>query len=340
MENMPMRQQTNQILKSTNNPVEQTTHSNQLSIHKQDGFTLIELMFAGSIAIILIGAVFAFMLNAQKESTAIKDKGSRVFDFLTLKKQLAQPLSLRGSKDFGDNINMLRPCLMGGATPTCTQDCCKTGQANDFMFLDPNDNNPDLTKRRKLTGTPAAPVRYRADGQICDAQTPANQCVFQVSTTFKAQCTSDDATVTECDHAYLITINLDIKGAATAGPTVRSEKVSLTHFVAKNYPPTISKTDPDVTPGLTLNKSESKKIKVTVDAGSPTETQQGMFFDTCTSSNPAVATVKCYAILGGVGTIMLEAKNAGTTSISVNINDGQFENLTSALKQFTVTVQP
>jgi type II secretory pathway pseudopilin PulG len=308
------------------------------------GFSLVEVMFATSISIVVIGAVFSFMLMAGNNQINLRNKSQQIYELLTLKKQLVSSVALLSGKDLVINQNDLRPCLEGGPTPICAANCCTDGRdgvARDFVLLDKNDTNPDITKRRQLTGTRAAPVYYRADGSPCDMAATPTLCIYRIFSTFKASCSNEaDSVLTVCDHAYLLNIELNIESIAVSGPGVRSEKVLLTHFVEKNYAPSIGLVADQI-----LSISAGKQfISISTDAGSATEGSQDLYFETWTSSNPAVVKVEPYAILdvisGKSGTVRLEPLTVGTSNITLIINDGQRTNNLSAPRVFKITVIP
>ncbi|MCM2278083.1 MAG: type II secretion system GspH family protein [Oligoflexia bacterium] len=293
---------------------------------RESGFTLIELLIAfgvlGAISLIML----SMMTNLQSEVKRLRDKSDRTLSSYYIDQIVTNQDGVRTSADLLPANADLKACVLGGASGSCTSNCCVGGQAKDFILLDPRDLNPDPAARARLSGTTATPLAYAADGTLCQSGT----CAYTIGTSFTARCPGG---VSSCDHAEHLIVNIFQKTLGV-NPLIKSQDRSLIYFVNLNYQPFLA---PIADQSISLGSSPT--INVYGNSGHPSEVQN-FLFDTCVSSAPAIVRLTCYGFVNGMGSIKIEGLQLGTANITLTINDAGSSNNISPPSTFTVTVIP
>ncbi len=299
--------------------------------NNEHGFSLMEILVALAIVAFLLSLMFLPQLGLQKTILQGQKKSEAVLKLNNIKtKILLTSDSLTSSSLVLPENDRLCPCTQGGnfkvnGNPVCTLTSCTSNVESGFSFYDPNPNTPG-----KLTGPPTNPVYYNMDGQLCSQlQDPETNCGYKMMTSFRAHCPGNFAS---CDHADYLVLILDIQPTAAFASEMAPEKTYYTYTVPLNYPPQIA-----TVPAQTLTHPETRKIAITADPGDPTEVQN-FIFEKCESSNPSVATVRCYKFVNSVAQILVTSQSPGTTQIRLQINDTSPSNSLSDISTFNVTV--
>lgn len=294
----------------------------------------------GNILVYLLGMmafisvmVFQFTSTASlylEEVQSVKKIRGRNFAMAQTQKMLSTTKSLAESARFLPLNNPLRACLEGGPDATCTENCCQGGVEQGFYFKDPLDTAAQIENKRNLSGPANAPVYYKADGSICNPSLLGNLggCVYGLISTFIAQCPGSAST---CDHAEHLEIKVLMKPRDEFS-RIKEKPYFAYYFPKVNYPPVMP-----VLGDQALKVSIPQTIPVTGDSGHPSEVQN-FKFEQCVSGDASIVKVTCQAFLGGVGQIVLEPLAPGTTTVTLQLNDGGLTNFLSKPYTFNVAV--
>ena len=311
-----------------------------MRLSEKPGF--LKLNSKGSVMVYLLALVifiaalaFSFAGTAKlyiDDMQSMKRFRGRAFSLNQIQKMLSTTKSLSESARFLPQNNALQVCLEGGANGTCTENCCEGNIEQGFSFKDPLDTAPQIEMKRTLSAPPGSPVYYKADGGVCLSaqQGSLSGCAYGLTSTFIAQCPGGTAS---CDHAEHLQIKVQMKPLGSFSQIKEKEFVSY-YFPKVNYQPVVP-----VIGDQTLTVSVPVSIPMTGDPGHPSEVQN-FKFEQCVSSNAAIVKVQCLAFAGGVGQIVLEPLAVGTTTITLQINDGGLTNFLSKASIFNVVVSP
>lgn len=292
------------------------------------GMSLVEITVVMGTLILLTMGITSIIMVVSKHVKTTENSTQRNLTIFGISKTLAVSNTIKLSSQLLPQNEKLFACVLGGATSTCASNCCNHNESFEFYGLDPTGIIPNPTDRKKITGITGSSVNYSLSGDSCNPSLAfPNGCAYQLVTSATSYC---PAAVANCNHAEYLSINLEVK--PYAGYSIKPQIIKLVHFVNLNYKPTI----PPVA-AQTLNVSEIRNISITPNPGFPLEPAT-FFFSKCDSSNPAVATVKCYGFIDGRGTITIEGKAPGNVNITLQVNDTQEENFLSDDMIFPITV--
>ncbi|MCM2322852.1 MAG: type II secretion system GspH family protein [Oligoflexia bacterium] len=292
--------------------------------NRRAGFTLIEILIAFGVLGTLSLIMLTLMTNLQKDVRRLRDKGDRSLASYYLDQVITTQDGVRSSAELLPANEALRACVIGGAVGACTSDCCKANIDHEFILLDPRDLNSDPAARAKLSGKTSAPLSYNLDGTVCQSST----CAYSIGTAFNAHCPGG---ATECDHAEHLVVKIAQK-PLSAGAFVKTSDRSLIYFVNVNYRPFIAPIA-----GQALAIGAKATVQVLGNSGHPSEVEN-FVFDRCESSATSIVKLTCYGFVNGGGTVQIEGLAAGTSTITLSINDGQPTNNISPAISFVVTV--
>lgn len=143
------------------------------SASNQKGFTLTELVIAlglGSITMMSLMAVMSLQTNASQRIRAVDARDALV----DLVKRHANGIGIRASARQVQNA-ALKDCI--------DQVVCKSLEENPVALFPPNGS------LEPVSGSPAEPRRYNVAGAPCAlGSAPSSYCVFEIITTYRAQC--------------------------------------------------------------------------------------------------------------------------------------------------------
>jgi Type II secretory pathway, pseudopilin PulG len=290
-------------------------------LRTQRGFSLIQALIAAAILAIFVAAFSDLLMNMQKEVKRNKNKQDRILINYQIDQAVTSPTGIKESALLPANSN-LKACVLGG-----TSGGCQTGTVNQFYLLDPQDKNPDVSARTRLSGPVSDPVFYDdSSNSGCTAN-----CAYTVSSTFKAHCPGG---VTSCDHAEHLQFEMVYKPVQGKEHLMKETTKSLLYFVNLNYRPFIT-----TIANQNIPVNGFQNISVYGNSGHPSEVQN-FIFETCKSADEGVAKVTCYGFSSGMSTIKVNGISVGTTTITLQINDAGNENNISPEVSFNVTVIP
>jgi prepilin-type N-terminal cleavage/methylation domain-containing protein len=290
------------------------------------GFSLIEVIVVIAVLSIIMAAFSDLIVGMQKEVSRMKNKQDRVITNYVIDQALTSPIGIGSSAELLPENEMLKACIKGGATPTCTSNCCTGEVEHEFFLLDPRDSKPEPGLRARLGGTTKYPVYFdRNGGNSC---TDSN-CFYHVITKFRARCPGG---IANCSHAESLTTTVEIVAEPGKESMIKGQTRKLIYFVNLNY-------QPFAAPIIDQSFQKGGEITLNVygNAGHPSEVQN-FIFEKCNSSNEAIAKLSCYGFMNGVGTIKIAGLAAGTSKIILQLNDGGAENNMSEDLVFNVTV--
>lgn len=262
---------------------------------------------------------------------SVKKFRGRDFSLTQIQRMLATTKSLSESALLTPVNEALRVCLQGGASGACTENCCKGNVDTGFTFKDPTDTAPQVANKRSLSSSPGSPVYYRADGTLCGAANgDMNGCAYGLTSTFVAHCPGG---VASCDHAEHLKIKIS-RESRSLFSNIRDREVISYYFPKVNFQPALP-----VIPEQSLTVGSGLTLPITGDSGHPSE-DQNFIFTLCNSGNNTVVKVTCQDFVSGVGQVVFEPLAAGTTTVTLQINDGGLENFLSKPYTFSVVVNP
>lgn len=292
------------------------------------GFSLVQMLVVLLITSTLMLAISDFVVGIQTDLRRMKTQQDRVLVNYVIDQALTSQAGLESSAGLLPDNELLKACIMGGATSTCAANCCDNDVEHEFFLLDPRDTNPDLSKRLHLGGTTDSPAYFDSEG------TPGctgPSCLFHIATKFKAHC---PGAISKCDHAESVASTVQIIPEAGKESSLKYQERSVVYFVELNYKPFMTQiVDQSVAIGLDLSNP------VYGNSGNPSE-DQSFIYEKCDSADKNIATVTCYGFINAVGTIIIHGVASGTTKITLQINDGGMNNNLSDDMSFNVTVTP
>jgi len=298
-----------------------------ISLKNQQGFSLLQMLIAAGALAIFVGVFSDLLVNLQKEIKRNKNKQDRVLNTYQIDQVVVSTFGMRTSASLVPLNDALKACVHGGATSLCTSNCCQNNVSSPFTLLDPRDTNPTLAEKARLSGPTDNPEMY--DDNSKNGCT--SNCAYGVTSTFTPHCPGG---VASCDHAENLKVELSFDPVAGKEHLMKPIKKSLIYFVNLNY-------QPFLTPIANQSVATGSNVMLPAygNSGHPSEVQN-FIFEKCTSATPTVATVTCYGFLNGVGTLKIDGVSAGTSEITLQINDAGAENNLSPDVTFTVTVTP
>jgi Tfp pilus assembly protein PilV len=297
------------------------------SLKNQQGFSLLQMLIAAGILAIFVGVFSDLLVNLQKEVKRNKNKQDRVLNNYQIDQVVTSSFGMRTSADLVPLNDALKACVRGGPTSACASSCCQNNVSSSFTLLDPRDTNPVLAEKARLSGPTGNPAMYDDNSKNGCTQ----NCAYSVTTSFTPHCPGG---VASCDHAEHLKVEMSFDPVPGKEFLMKPIKKSLIYFVNLNYQPFISPvTNQTVTAGANI------MLSVNGNSGHPSEVQN-FIFEKCASATPAVATVTCYGFLNGIGSLKIDGVTAGTSVITLQINDAGAENNLSPDLTFTVTVTP
>ncbi len=320
-------------------PTEPSAHSLDFFGRDHNGsIMLYTLVFVAVVAVFFFS--FSNVIhNLQLQVASNQKKADRQFDITQISKYMTMQSGLDESSAAPGN-EALSVCLRGGAQASCVENCCESGKTTDFFFVDPTDNNPDINLKKKLTGPPASPAYFYANGSPCvfNSQNPGD-CTYSLISTFEAQCPGAQADCEFAEHLKIKVRMLFNPLAQRNSLLMKDREFNLISFNKRNYRPAVL---PISTVTLYLNNPTEQEVSVIGDSGNPSELQN-FLFKKCESSNPSVVTLTSppdAPFSGGAVKIKMKPMSLGVAQIKMQISDGGLENDTSKEYALDVNVLP
>lgn len=297
-------------------------------LRTKQGFSILQLLLIAAILSIILSAFTDLIVGLQKEVGRMKRKQDRVMTIHVMNQALTSEIGIAGSSEFLPENEMLKACILGGSTSTCTSNCCNGSDTFEFYLLDPRDSTIEAKSRTRLGGTTAMPAYFDFNS---NSGCTGENCLFRVITKFKARCPGGAAT---CSHAESLSTTVDIIPEAGKESILKAQTRTLIYFVNLNYQPSISPI-----PAQTVPVGSDITVTVYGNSGHPSE-NQNFIFSKCESNDSSISTVACYGFLNTVGTIKVTGLSIGTNKIKLQINDGGLKNNFSEDLEFNVEVTP
>lgn len=297
-------------------------------LRSDKGFSIVQMLIVAGILSIILFAFADLIIGMQKEVGRMKRKQDRVISNHVINQALTSNIGIRGSAELLPENEMLKACILGGATSSCTTNCCNGQDTFEFFLLDPRDSTVEAKNRARLGGTKASPAYF--DQNSNSGCTPPG-CMYRVLTKFKARCPGG---VTSCSHSESLSTTVEIIPEAGKESMMKAQTRSLIYFVDLNYQPFISTI---ASQSVAVNSEITRSVYG--NSGHPSEVQN-FIFEKCESADSAIATVTCYGFMNAVGTIKIDGVAAGITKVKLQINDGGLNNQLSEVLEFEVQVTP
>lgn len=294
----------------------------------RNGFTAVEVMVAMLIIALLVLATGQLLVTLQTFMKKSQQSSNRVLSLYQLTDQVTRREAFAESMVMTPDNDKLRTCVVGGSLGACASNCCAANTAEEFILVDLDDPNPNLLSRRRILGTAAKPAYYTQDGKPCDPNT--QKCFYKVTGTFSPRC---PANLLTCDKAEILVLNLKVQ-PLDATTQVKERSLTIHYTPASNAKPTLVAIANQI-----ITVGGQVTVPVNGNSGHPQE-KQNLFFSQCTSSNPAIARVRCFGFINDIGNILVEGLTQGTATINIQINDGAAENNLSDVNSFQVDVTP
>lgn len=183
---------------------------NSFGVKKSQGFGLVEVLVVLGIFSIIAFGVAALMSSTMNQASSLRMANTKSNLAFLVSRYSADPRALRATSIAAvNNTTRLINCVFGispppPSPPGAPSQCVNGGAGVGFSLLDGSGT--------AISGPPATPARFDIEGRPCAAA--SRLCVFEVSTTFTADCGTFPS---PCTSAQNITVNYTVRHPATVG---------------------------------------------------------------------------------------------------------------------------
>ena len=104
-------------------------------LRSDKGFSIVQMLIVAGILSIILFAFADLIIGMQKEVGRMKRKQDRVISNHVINQALTSNIGIRGSAELLPENEMLKACILGGATSSCTTNCCNGQDTFEFFLL-------------------------------------------------------------------------------------------------------------------------------------------------------------------------------------------------------------